>query len=198
VACPGCYPTSILLPATALLAAGLMSPEGLIASSMSGVSGAGRKADVGYLFAECNESLRPYNVTGHRHLSEIEQELAKAAGKPTVTINFLPHLVPVTRGIHTTLIGALVRPETTAEEVGAALRAAYPNEPFVRILGPGELADTKHVTMTNTCEIGYAVCPRTRKVIVSSAIDNLTKGGSGQAVQCFNIAVGCAETAGLL
>jgi N-acetyl-gamma-glutamyl-phosphate reductase len=164
---------------------------------MSGVSGAGRKAEVGYLFAECNESLRPYNVVSHRHLSEIEQELAKAAGCPAVTINFLPHLVPVNRGIHTTLIANLAKPGTTAEDIGAALSAAYPQEPFVRILPPGELADTKHVTMTNTCEIGYAVCPRTRRVIVSSAIDNLTKGGSGQAVQCFNIMAGCAETAGL-
>ena len=103
IACPGCYPTSILLPLTALMHAGLVRPDGIVVSSMSGVTGAGRKADVALLFAECNESLRPYKVTMHRHISEIEQELTKAASEKVV-LNFIPHLVPVNRGIHTTIL----------------------------------------------------------------------------------------------
>lgn len=198
IACPGCYPTSITLPTCALLRAGLISPHGIIASSMSGVSGAGRKEAVEYLFSECNESLRPYKVVGHRHTPEIEQELAEAAGVSTLAINFIPHLVPVTRGIHSTIVATLADPATQAADLHAALTAAYGREPFVRVLPLGELADSKHVTWTNRCEIGVAVDPRTSRAILSSAIDNLTKGGSGQAVQCFNIIAGLPETAGLV
>ncbi len=198
IACPGCYPTSILLPTTVMLEKGLARPEGIIISSMSGVSGAGRKAEATLLFAECNESMRPYKVTGHRHLSEIEQELAKAAGLKELPVNFVPHLVPVNRGIHSTIFLQASRDDLSPLEVEKALRDAYGKEPFVRVLAPGELADTKHVTFTNRCEIGYAVDTRTKRLILSSAIDNLTKGGSGQAVQCFNIACGFDETAGLI
>lgn len=196
VANPGCYVTSILLPATALLKAGVASPEGIVAMSMSGVTGAGRKVSLEYIFPECNESLHPYGVTSHRHLPEIEQELAVAAGVPQVVMNFLPHLVPVNRGIHSSI---LMTPAAgkTAEDALAALQAAYEKEPFVRVLPPGKLTDTKHVTRTNLCEIGCVYEPRTNRLIVSSAIDNLTKGASGQAVQNMNLLCGFPETMGL-
>ena len=196
VACAGCYVTSVLLPTTALLAAGVAEPEGIEAISMSGVTGAGRKVDLPYIFPECNESLRPYGVTGHRHLPEMEQELSVAAGRPVV-INFIPHLVPVNRGINSTIL-LHARPGADAAAALDALRRAYAGEPFVRVLPEGQLADTKHVTMTNMCEIGCAFDRRTGRLIVSSVIDNLTKGASGQAIQCMNILCGLDETAGLL
>lgn len=197
VACAGCYPTSILLPTCPLLAAGLVESRGILSASCSGVSGAGRKVELPYIFPECNESVRPYSVVGHRHLPEIEQELAAAAGVPQLAMSFLPHLVPVNRGIHSSIV-VNARPGTTAAAIGAALSAAYAGEPFVRLLAPGALADTKHVTYTNVCEIGYALDERTGRVILSSAIDNLTKGASGQAIQCMNILCGFPETTGLL
>lgn len=198
VACPGCYPTSITLPVCPLLRDGLVSPEGIIAASLSGVSGAGRKEKIEYLFSECNESIRPYGVTGHRHLPEIEQELAEAAGLPALKINFVPHLIPVTRGIHSTIFLQPAREGVTPDAIRACWLAAYGQEPFVRVLPSGRLADTKYVTMTNVCEMGCAVDSHTGRIIVSSAEDNLTKGGSGQAVQCLNIMCGFPETAGLL
>ncbi|MBT3374222.1 MAG: N-acetyl-gamma-glutamyl-phosphate reductase [Lentisphaerae bacterium] len=197
VACPGCYPTSTILPLSPVLAAGLVDPATVIVSSMSGVSGAGRKVDLPYIFPECNESVRPYKVTGHRHLPEIEQELAIAAGVDEMSINFIPHLVPINRGIHSTIV-ANARGNVSAEMIGNVLNAAYADEPFVRVLPSGGLADTKHITATNVCEIGYAFDSHTGRVILSSAIDNLTKGASGQAVQCLNITCGFPETTGLL
>ena len=197
VACPGCYPTSILLPCIPLLRAGLVETSGIEAISLSGVSGAGRKVDAVYIFPECNESMRPYAVTGHRHLPEIEQELALAAGQKELAINFIPHLIPVNRGIHSTV---LLKTKSGCDAAAAleCLRQAYKNEPFVRVLGNGQLADTKHVTMTNFCEIGCAFDKRTGRLILSSAIDNLTKGASGQALQNLNIMAGLPETTGLL
>ena len=197
IANPGCYVTSVLLPTTALLRAGVVSPEGIIASCMSGVTGAGRKVSLDYIFPECNESLRPYGVTGHRHLPEIEQELAVAASVPSVTMNFIPHLVPVNRGIHSTII-LNAMPGANAATALDALKAAYGDEYFVRILQPGKLADTKHITGTNRCEIGVAYDERTGKIIVSSAIDNLCKGASGQAVQNMNIMCGFPENTALM
>ncbi len=197
IANPGCYVTSILLPGTALLRAGVASPEGIVAMSMSGVTGAGRKVSLDYIFPECNESLRPYGVTGHRHLPEIEQELAVAAGVPKVTMNFLPHLVPVNRGIHSSILFQAM-PGQDAESARAALLAAYGGEPFVRILPPGKLADTKHITLTNRCEIGCAYDARTGRLVVSSALDNLTKGAPGQAVQTLTIMFSLPETEALL
>jgi len=196
VACAGCYPTSIILPTAAVLAAGLAETGGIVAASLSGVSGAGRKVELPYIFPECNESVRPYAVTGHRHLPEIEQELAAAAGVATLAMNFLPHLVPVNRGIHSTI---LMQPKAgvTLEQVTAAMQTAYAAEPFVRLLGPGQLADTKHVTYTNMCEIGWTLDAHTGRLILSSAIDNLTKGAAGQAVQCMNILCGLDEGSGL-
>ena len=197
VANPGCYPTSILLPGTVLLRAGLVESTGIEAICLSGVTGAGRKVDLQYIFPECNESIRPYGVTGHRHLPEIEQELALAAGVPAVTMNFIPHLIPVNRGIHSTVL-FFAKDGVTADTALDALHAAYDDKPFVRVLGKGELADTKHVTMTNMCEIGVAYDARTNRVIVSSVIDNIEKGAAGQAVQNLNLMAGFEETAGLL
>ena len=170
--------------------------SGIAAVSLSGVSGAGRKVDLEYTFPECNESVRPYKVTGHRHLPEIEQELAAAAGVRSLAMNFVPHLVPVNRGIHSTIL-LDAQPGVTLEQVYGALHAAYDTEPFVRVLPRGGLADTKHVTLTNVCEIGCALDSRTGRIILSSALDNLTKGASGQAVQCLNLIFGLDETVGL-
>jgi N-acetyl-gamma-glutamyl-phosphate reductase len=196
IASPGCYPTSILLPVIPLLKARLIKPHGIIADSMSGVSGAGRKAEVDYLFCECNESVRPYGVPKHRHLSEIEEQLSLAAKTP-VTIQFTPHLIPVNRGILTTLylepVGNL-----TEEKISACYKKLYDNEPFVRLLEGKALPDTKNVAGTNVLEIAWRLDPRTGRLIVMSAEDNLVKGASGQAVQSMNIMCGWPETAGLV
>jgi N-acetyl-gamma-glutamyl-phosphate reductase len=204
IASPGCYPTSILLPIIPLLKAKLIKSAGIIADSLSGVSGAGRKADLDYLYCECNESVRPYGVPKHRHLSEIEQELSLAAGA-LVTMQFTPHLIPVNRGILTTLYLAPTRNFSTAlelealgGEIAGCYRAAYANEPFVRLLEGKALPDTKNVTGTNFCEIAWRLDARTGRLIVMSAEDNLVKGASGQAVQSMNIVSGWPETAGLI
>ncbi|MEI8291784.1 MAG: N-acetyl-gamma-glutamyl-phosphate reductase [Verrucomicrobiota bacterium] len=196
IASPGCYPTSILLPAIPLLKAGLIKPEGIIADSLSGVSGAGRKAEMDYLFCECNESVRPYGVPKHRHLSEIEEQLSLAAETP-VTIQFTPHLIPVNRGILTTLY---LNPtgKASADAIAACYAKAYANEPFVRLLEGRAFPDTKNVVGTNVCEIAWRLDPRTRRLIVMSAEDNLVKGASGQAVQSLNILSGWPETSGLV
>lgn len=200
IACPGCYPTSILLPTLPLLRAKLIEPVGIIADSMSGVSGAGRKVELDYLFAECNESVRPYGVPKHRHLSEIEQELSIAAGAE-VTMQFTPHLIPVNRGILTTLYLQPTQAYKTAESynelVTECYRAAYANEPFIRIVEGKALPDTKNVVGTNFLELAWRVDPRTRRLIAMSAEDNIVKGTAGQAIQCFNIMTGLDETTGL-
>jgi N-acetyl-gamma-glutamyl-phosphate reductase len=193
VASPGCYPTSILLPLIPLLREKLIEPGAIIANSLSGVSGAGRKAEVDYLFVECNESARPYGVPKHRHLAEIEQELSIAAGN-AIMIQFTPHLIPVNRGILTTLY--LNR--TNLESIDAAFERMYADAPFVRLLGERTLPDTKNVVGTNVIEIAWRQDPRTGRLIVMSAEDNLVKGASGQAIQCFNLMCGYAETAGLI
>ncbi|MES2658830.1 MAG: N-acetyl-gamma-glutamyl-phosphate reductase [Verrucomicrobiota bacterium] len=195
VAAPGCYPTSILLPLLPLLREKLIDPATIIANSMSGVSGAGRKADLTLLFCECNESARAYGVPKHRHLSEIEQELSLAAGEK-VTISFLPHLIPVNSGIVTTTTAKL-REGVSPDAIGAALEKAYTDAAFVRLLGRGGCADTKNVTRTNFIDIGWQHDPRTGRVILMSAEDNLGKGAGGQAVQCFNLMCGMDPTGGL-
>lgn len=197
IACAGCYPTSIIVPATALLAAGLVKSTNIIVNSLSGVSGAGRKVDLPYIFPECNESVRAYAPSGHRHLPEIEQELAVAAGVDDVAINFIPHLIPVNRGINSTIVLEPTE-KCSAEAIEKAFADAYANEKFVRFLGMNKLPDTKHVTFTNVCEFGCVIDKHTNKVLVFSCIDNLTKGASGQAVQCMNIRFGLNETEGLL
>ena len=196
IASPGCYPTSILLPVIPLLKAGLVKPAGIIADSLSGVSGAGRKAEIDYLFCECNESVRPYGVPKHRHLSEIEEQLSFAAGAK-VTIQFTPHLIPVNRGILTTLYLAPEK-STDAEKISACYKKAYDGEPFVRLLEGKALPDTKNVVGTNVIEIAWRLDPRTGRLVVMSAEDNLVKGASGQAVQSMNILCGWPETVGLV
>lgn len=193
LACPGCYPTSILVPLVPLLRRRLIEQDSIVINSLSGVSGAGRKADVALLFAECNESLRAYGAPKHRHLSEIEQELSAAAGVK-VTSSFTPHLVPVTRGMISTIV---VKPEavTSANSVEAAWREAYQGRPFVRIVP--HFPDSKHVTHTNFIDIAVREDARTGRLLLFSAIDNLGKGAAAQAVQAFNISQGWDETTGL-
>jgi N-acetyl-gamma-glutamyl-phosphate reductase len=204
IASPGCYPTSILLPVIPLLKAGLIKPDGIIADSMSGVSGAGRKAEIDYLYCECNESVRPYGVPKHRHLSEIEEQLSRVAGGK-VTIQFTPHLIPVNRGILTTLYLTPGKPfngvagaAKLAEKISACYQSAYAHEPFIRLLEGNRYPDTKNVAGTNILEIAWRLDPRTGRLIVMSAEDNLLKGASGQAVQSLNIICGWPETAGLV
>lgn len=198
IACPGCYPTSILLPLIPLLRQKLIRPASIIADSLSGVTGAGRKVEADYLFAECNESLRPYGIPKHRHLSEMEQELSAAAGE-RVVMQFTPHLVPVNRGILSTIYVAPAEPSgDLGAKIAAALQAAYAEEPFVRLLDGKALPDTKNVVGTNFVEIAWRIDPRTGRVIVTSAEDNIVKGTSGQAIQCFNIMNGFPEIAGLI
>jgi len=199
VASPGCYPTSILLPLIPLLRAGLIHTTGIIADSLSGVSGAGRKAELDYLFVECNESVRPYGIPKHRHLSEIEQELSVAAGS-RVILQFTPHLIPVNRGILTTLYltPTSADPGSISQAIADCYRAAYRQAAFVRLLEGKALPDTKNVVGTNVIEIAWRLDPRTGRLIVLAAEDNLVKGASGQAVQSLNLMCGWPETAGLV
>ena len=204
VASPGCYPTSVLLPLLPLLKEGLVSAERIIADSYSAVSGAGRKAELPYLFVECNESLCPYGAPKHRHLSEMEQEMSLAAGRP-VRMQFTPHLAPVNRGILTTIY---CRPIEDCRDAAArerflaraeeTWRKAYQAAPFVRLLGQERFPDTKRVAWTNTIEIAWRLDPRTGELLLFSAVDNLIKGAGGQAVQSMNLMFGFEETAGLL
>ncbi len=193
VASPGCYPTSIMLPLIPLLRKGLLELDSIVVSSMSGVSGAGRTASIPLIFAEVNESVRSYGMPRHRHLSEIEQELSKAAAE-TVTISFVPHLIPVTAGICTTTFAKL---KGEFAEIAPALHAAYGDSPFVRLRGEGNSPDTKHVVGTNFLDIGWHHDLRTGRLILQSTEDNLGKGAAGQAVQSFNLMHEFSETAGL-
>ena len=196
LACPGCYPTSILIPLRPLIRRKALDRKTILVTSLSGVTGAGRKVEAAYLFSECNESVRPYGVPKHRHLSEIEQELSILAGEKIV-IQFTPHLVPVNRGIVTTIY-ADVAGDVVAVEPAVLFSGAYGQEPFVRLLGDQRLPDTKNVVGTNFIDIAWKIDKRTNRLIVMSALDNIVKGASGQAIQCFNLMRGFPETAGLL
>ncbi|MCC7517773.1 MAG: N-acetyl-gamma-glutamyl-phosphate reductase [Verrucomicrobiae bacterium] len=198
VASPGCYPTSILVPLVPLLRAGLLKPDGLVIASLSGVSGAGRKVEETGLFCECHESMRAYGVPKHRHLSEIEQELTLAARRKVV-VQFTPHLIPVNRGILTSIVAVPAKPVAkTAALIEASWARAYARSPFIRRLGADALPDTKNVVGTNFVEIACRVDPRTGRALIFSAEDNLTKGAAGQAVQSMNLMFGLPETEGLL
>lgn len=192
VACPGCYPTSIILGIAPALKGGLVKADGMIATSLSGVSGAGRKVADEFLFTECNENARAYGIPKHRHLSEIEQELSLLAGSDVV-ISFTPHLIPLNRGIVSTIYMTLAGKSGDAL---AAYREFYKSEPFVRVTQA--LPDTKNVEATNYCDISVRVDSRTNKLVAVSSLDNLTKGAAGQAVQCLNLICGYEETTGLL
>jgi len=194
IACPGCYPTSVLLPLVPLLRENLLDLASICVFSMSGVSGAGRQESIPLLYAECNESVRAYSVPKHRHLSEIEQELSRAADE-TVRISFTPHLIPVTAGIASTIY-AMPR-NGAAERIGDVWESAYADAPFVRLLGRNCPPDTKNVVGSNFIDLGWSSDPRTGRVILMSAEDNLGKGAASQAIQAFNLSTGRPETEGI-
>jgi N-acetyl-gamma-glutamyl-phosphate reductase len=196
VANPGCYPTSIILGLAPLLEKGLIDPASIIADSKSGVSGAGRSAKVDNLYCEVNDGFKAYGVGGvHRHIPEIEQELSLLAGKK-LAVTFTPHLVPMDRGILSTVYSVPLKP-VVASELTALFEQHYYGEPFVRVLPTGQFPSTAYVRGSNFCDIGVSVDQRTGRVIVVSAIDNLVKGASGQAVQNMNLVCGFPENMGL-
>lgn len=192
---PGCYPTSILLPLVPLLTEKLISPQGLISDSKSGVSGAGRALSLTTHFCEVNEAFGPYKVGNHRHTPEINEVLTKAAGVP-VDLTFAPHLVPVTRGMVSTIY-AQVCDGVAERQIRTTLNKWYENEPFVRILPLDKFPNMSHVKETNSCDIGFHLDPASGRLILVSAIDNLLKGAAGQAVQNMNIMFGIDEKTGL-
>ncbi len=199
VAAPGCYVTATVLGAAPLLAMGLADERaGILADCKSGLSGAGRTPAVSSLLSEAGEGMSAYKVDAHRHRPEIEQELARVAGKK-VRLTFVPHLAPMSRGILATIYAD---PTDAARDLDAAglvarIAAHYEGEPFVRVLPAGQLPSTTMVRGSNFCLIGAAVDRRAGRLIVVSAIDNLVKGASGQAIQALNVALGLPETAGL-
>lgn len=196
VANPGCYPTSVILGLAPLLKKKLIDPDTIIADSKSGVSGAGRGAKVDNLYCEVNDGFKAYAVGGtHRHIPEIEQELSILAGKP-LKISFTPHLVPMDRGILSTIY-ATPTGTVSSEELLELYRAFYQGEAFVRVLPEGSFPSTSHVRGSNFCDIGLSVDKRTGRIVVVSAIDNLIKGASGQAVQNMNIMNRFPENLGL-
>jgi N-acetyl-gamma-glutamyl-phosphate reductase len=195
VAVPGCYPTSVILGLAPVVKKGLVDVKNIIIDSKSGTSGAGRKADVAVSFCEVNEGFKAYGIATHRHTPEIEQELQDIAKVP-LNVNFTPHLLPVDRGILSTMYGRLAK-RADFKLIYETYRKAYAREPFVRLLDPGQFPNIKHVRGTNRCDIGIALNERTNTLIVVSAIDNLVKGASGQAVQCMNLVMGYPERTGL-
>lgn len=196
VANPGCYPTSIILGLAPLLKKGLIHPHSIISDSASGVTGAGRSAKVDSLYCEVNEGYKAYGVGGvHRHTPEIEQELSLLAGEP-LKVTFTPHLVPMDRGILSTIYAAPLKEMTSADLV-RLYAEFYAGEPFVRVLPQGNLPSTAFVRGSNFCDIAPLVDARTGRIIIVSAIDNLVKGASGQAVQNMNLVCGYPETTGL-
>lgn len=196
VACAGCYVTSVLLALSPLVKAGVVDPRSLIADAHSGVSGAGRTPSETTHYCEVDESLKPYGVAAHRHNPEIEDQLSRLAGEAR-QVTFVPHLVPMERGILATCYATLTDP-LDEEALRRIYETFYYQEPFVRVLPPGRFPATKTVAFTNYCDISITFEERLQRVIVVSAIDNLVKGASGQAVQCLNVVCGWPETTGLL
>ncbi|MBE6884797.1 MAG: N-acetyl-gamma-glutamyl-phosphate reductase [Ruminococcaceae bacterium] len=192
---PGCYPTSISLGLYPLLKAGVVRTNSVIIDSKSGVTGAGRGLTLGTHYPECNEAISAYKVASHRHTPEIEQMLSEIAGEK-VTITFVPHLLPVNRGILSTIYVDLTK-DISAEEIRKLYTDAYANEKFVRVLPEGTFANIRNVRCSNYCDISIHPDPRTGRVIITSAIDNMVKGAAGQAIQNMNIVLGFAEDCGL-
>lgn len=190
---PGCYPTAVQLGFLPLLEAGLIDASQLIADCKSGVSGAGREARVTSLFCEAGDNFRAYSVPGHRHLPEIQQGL-RVAADGAVSLTFVPHLTPMIRGIHATLYARLTQPGV---DLQALFESRYRGEPFVDVLPAGDHPETRSVRGGNQCRIAVHLAPDGQTVVVLSVIDNLVKGASGQAIQCFNLMFGLPETAGL-
>ena len=195
VACPGCYPTAALLALIPLARAGLIDAEDILIDAKSGVSGAGRSLKQNTLFCEAGEGLSPYSVARHRHAPEIEQEIAAAVGA-SVTVNFTPHLIPMSRG---ELCTSYLRLKgATADDLRDALASAYRDEPFIRVAAKGVLPQTQNVRGSNYVQIGVFADRIPGRAIVISVLDNLVKGSAGQALQNMNVAFGLEETAGLL
>jgi N-acetyl-gamma-glutamyl-phosphate reductase len=196
VGCPGCHVTTSLLAISPLLKQGLVAPESVIIDSKTGTSGGGRQAKVNMLLAEADQSLGAYNVARHRHTPEIEQICSELAGHE-VLVQFTPHLVPMVRGILATVYATLRDPGLVRDDLLTIYNAFYRSSPWVRVLPSGVYPQTKWATGTNLCYIGIEVDPRTDRVIVMSALDNLMKGQASQAIQCLNIMMGWDETIGL-
>ena len=193
---PGCYPTSILLPLVPLLKGGLLDPDTIIADSKSGVSGAGRSPSLTSLYCSVTESFKAYKVNSHRHTPEMEEILTDATDRP-VTITFTPHLVPMSRGMLSTIY---VTPAGNVglEDVQKCLEIYYNESPFVRLRAGALPPDTLHVRGTNYCDIGFKLDERNNRLILMAAIDNLVKGAAGQAIQNMNVLLGLDETSGLV
>lgn len=195
IANPGCYPTCSTLSVYPLVKEGLIDPNTLIIDAKSGTSGAGRGAKVDNLYCEVNENMKAYGVGTHRHTPEIEEQLSYAAGTP-VTISFTPHLVPMNRGILVTAYASLVAP-VTYEEVKAVYDKYYKNEYFVRVLEPDMVPQTKWVEGSNFVDVNFKLDPRTNRIVMMGAMDNLVKGAAGQAIQNMNLLFGLPENKGL-
>lgn len=197
IANPGCYPTSIILGLAPLLKNGIIAPESIIADSKSGTTGAGRSAQTGSLFCEVHDGFRPYKVgRAHRHTPEIEQELSLLAGSD-LHITFTPHLLPIARGILSTVYANLTK-ETTTQAIQELYENQYKDEPFIRLLKEDTFPATQYVRGSNFCDISFKIDHTTKRIIVMSAIDNVVKGAAGQAVQNLNIMFGLPEDMGLL
>ncbi len=195
IANPGCYPTCSFLSVYPLVKEGLIDPDTLIIDAKSGTSGAGRGAKVDNLFCEVNENIKAYGVTGHRHTPEIEEQLSLAAGKQ-VLINFTPHLVPMQRGILVTAYASLKK-DISYEEVKAVYDRYYEKEYFVRVLPEDVCPQTRWVEGSNFVDVNFKIDPRTKRIIMMGAMDNLVKGAAGQAVQNMNLMFGVDEAEGL-
>ena len=195
IANPGCYTTCSILTAYPLAKEGIIDMRTLIVDAKSGTSGAGRGAKVPNLFCEVNENMKAYGVASHRHTPEIEEQLRYASGE-NVTISFTPHLVPMNRGILATEYATLKK-DVTGEEVKAIYDKYYADEKFVRVLGEGVCPETKWVEGSNYVDIGFKLDPRTNRIVMMGAIDNLVKGAAGQAVQNMNLLFGLPESEGL-
>ena len=193
---PGCYPTSVILACAPLMKTDWIDRRSIIADSKSGVSGAGRAATPLTHYISCNESIRAYSIATHRHTPEIEEKLSLLAGTP-ILIQFTPHLAPMDRGILSTIYVNMAS-DVDEKEIRREYERFYDGEPFVRILSDGQYPATKTVVGTNYCDIGIKLDRRTNRLIIISAIDNLLKGASGQAVQCMNIIFGFDEREGLV
>jgi N-acetyl-gamma-glutamyl-phosphate reductase len=192
---PGCYPTSLLLPLIPVLKAGLINASSIIADSKSGVSGAGRSLSLATHFCEANEGFKAYKITTHRHNPEMNEILTEQAGSP-VRITFVPHLIPATRGMLSTIYADLTK-MVKENEIESCLRSFYADCPFVRICSDNTFPNIVNVKGTNFCDIGFRIDPTTGRLVLIAAIDNLVKGAAGQAVQNMNLMLGMEETAGL-
>jgi N-acetyl-gamma-glutamyl-phosphate reductase len=195
IANPGCYPTSAILPLAPLLKEKIIQPSGISISSLSGVSGAGRSSSVDLSFAEVNESVKAYKVGVHQHIPEITTVLESLSGQ-TVSLTFVPHLLPITRGIYTSIYAPLAK-SVQASDVLAVFQQYYGNKPFVRVSDTA-IPEIRNVNYTNFIDIGFRVYPENHQLIIFSAIDNLIKGAAGQAVQNMNLLLGFDESEGLL